>query len=117
MKQKNISNLKFTPRHTYVRNVPFTEKDLHCDGAKFQVVKFLPRTSIKPHFHKTTVEIFYVRKGTGIIKVNNKEFRCKPDDFFLCEPGDLHEFINDTDEPFVLLIFKTNEKEEDIYWL
>lgn len=116
MKQGKLSTLAFKPRYSYVKDIPFTEKDLRCSGAKFQVVKFLPRTSIKPHFHKTTVEIFYVQAGTGIIKLNNKEFRCKPDDFFLCEPGDMHEFINDTNKEFVILIFKTNEKEEDIYW-
>ncbi len=116
IKAKKLSTLEFKPRYTYSKDVPFTEKDLRCSGALFQVVKFQPQTSIKPHVHKKTVEVFYVKSGTGIIKMNNKEFRCKPDDFFLCEPGDVHEFINDTNEEFVILIFKTNEKDEDIYW-
>ncbi len=116
MKQEKLSALDFKPRYTYLKEVPFSEKDLRCSGAKFQIVKFLPHTSIKPHFHKTTVEIFYVKHGTGIIKLNDKEFRCNSDDFFLCEPGDVHEFINDTNEDFVILVFKTNETEEDIHW-
>ena len=79
-------------------------------------MKFKPHTSIEPHYHKKTCEIFYIRDGSGVLKLNNKEFRCKPDDFFLCEPGDMHEFMNDTDDDFVILIFKTNEEDEDIYW-
>ncbi|MCK4670298.1 MAG: cupin domain-containing protein [Nanoarchaeota archaeon] len=48
--------------------------------------------------------------------MKREEFRCKLDDFFLCEPGDVHEIINDTPEDFVILIFKTNEEDDDIYW-
>lgn len=57
-----------------------------------------------------------MRKGNGLLRINGKEFRCKEDDFFLCEQGDMHEFVNDTDEEFVILIFKANEGKEDIYW-
>jgi quercetin dioxygenase-like cupin family protein len=117
MKKRNLDELEWKDRYTYVKDIPFNEKDLNCKGAKFQVVKFRPRTSIKPHYHKKTYEIFYVRSGSGMLNLNGQEFRCKPDDFFLCEPGDVHEFINDTDDDFVILIFKTNEEEDtDMYW-
>lgn len=117
MKFGRLDGLNWKDRFTYVKDVPFSEKDLHCAGTKFQIVKFRPHTSIKPHYHKKTYEIFYIRSGTGILNLNNKEFRCRPDDFFLCEPGDIHEFINDRDDDFVILIFKTNEVEDkDMYW-
>jgi len=116
MKKGKLSGLKWMDRFTYLKDVPFDEKDLNCKGSKFQVVKFKPNTSIKPHYHKETNEIFYIRKGSGMLKINNNEFRCKPDDFFLCEAKDMHEFINDTNEEFIILIFKTNEKENDIFW-
>jgi len=116
MKVSSVRHLKWKDRFTYVKDVPFDEKDLHCPGTKFQIVKFKPHTSIKPHHHQKIYEIFYIRSGNGILKLNKKEFRCAPDDFFLCEPGDIHEFINDTDDDFVILIFKTNEEEDDIYW-
>ncbi len=116
MKAKNLAKLDWKDRFTYVKNIPFDENDMKCKGAKFQIVKFKPNTSIKPHFHKKTVEIFYIKSGNGILKLNKEEFRCKPDDFFLCEPGDIHEFINNTKEDFVILIFKTNEEKEDIFW-
>ncbi len=116
MKNGTLDTLQWKERYTYLKDVPFDEKDMKCKGAKFQIVKFLPHTSVEPHYHKKTIEIFYVQSGIGIIILNNKEFQCKPGDFFLCEPGDVHEFVNDTDEEFIILIFKTNETEEDIYW-
>lgn len=117
MKKCNLSELNFEERYTYVKNIPFDEDDLKCKGSKFQIVKFKPHTSIKPHYHKKTNEIFYILKGKGILKLNNTKFRCKPDDFFLCESNDVHEFVNDTEEEFVILIFKTNEEEGDMFWV
>jgi len=116
MKIGNINNLNWTERFTYLKDIPFNEKDLNCKGTKFQIVKFKPNTSIKPHYHKKTTEIFYIRGGKGILRLNNQEFNCKPDDFFLCEPNDMHEFINNTEEDLTILIFKTNEEKDDIYW-
>ncbi len=116
MKNGNLKNLSWKERYTYAKNVPFTEKDLNCPRTKFQIVKFKPHTSIKPHHHEHVTEIFYIQSGRGLLKLNDQEFRCQPDDFFLCEPGDVHEFVNDIDDEFVILIFKTNEDEKDIYW-
>ncbi|MEK6926600.1 MAG: cupin domain-containing protein [Nanoarchaeota archaeon] len=118
MKKGNINELNWKDRFTYVKNVPFDEKDLNCKGAKFQLIKFKPNTSVKPHYHKKTYEIFFVLEGEGMMKLNNKDFRCKPGDFFLCQPNDIHEVVNDTLMDFVYLVFKTNEVEgEDIFWL
>ncbi len=116
MKKSSLKELKWKKRYTYLKNIIFTEKDLNCKGAKFQIVKFKPGTSIKPHHHKKSTEVFYIRSGNGAVKINGKKFRCKPDDRFLCERGDTHSFINDTKQDFIILIFKTNEEERDIYW-
>ena len=116
MKHNNINNLNWKERFTYLKDIPFDEKDLNCSGSKFQIVKFKPNTFIKPHYHKKTTEIFYIREGNAVLKLNNKEFKCKKDDFFLCEPNDVHEFINNTNQDLIVLIFKTNEEENDIYW-
>ncbi|MFH1650364.1 MAG: cupin domain-containing protein [Candidatus Woesearchaeota archaeon] len=116
MKNASLDKLEWHDRFTYVKNVPFDEKDLNCKGARFQIVKFLPHTKIEPHYHLKTHEIFYIQSGHGMLKLNNKEFKCAPNDFFLCQPGDVHEFVNDTNKEFVILIFKTNESSEDIMW-
>jgi len=116
MKTGSLSKLNWKDRYTYVKDIPFDENDLKCKGSKFQIVKFKPNTNIKPHYHKKTIEIFYIKEGEGILKLNKKEFKCKPDDFFLCEPNDIHEFINNTNKDFTILIFKTNEEDNDIFW-
>jgi len=116
LKKLSLSELNFEERFTYVKNIPFNEKDLNCKGSKFQIVKFKPHTSIKPHYHKKTKEIFYILKGNGTIILNKIKFQCMPDDFFLCEPNDVHEFVNNSEEEFVILIFKTNEEEGDMLW-
>ena len=116
MKKGNLSGLKWQERFDYVKNVTFNEDDFKTKGSKFQIVKFPAGKQVDPHFHKTKVEVFYVVKGQGIIKINDQEFRCQPDDFFLIERGDVHQIINDTDEDFIMLVFRTNEIQEDLHW-
>ena len=110
----NINNLNYQKRFTYLKNIPFNQTDLNCKGTKFQIVKFKPNTKINPHYHNHSHEIFYITKVQGILKLNNQTIKLKPNDFFLCKPKDIHEFINNSDEELVILIFKTNEKENDI---
>lgn len=40
-----------------------------------------------------------------------------PGTIFLCEPGDSHAIENTGNGELIILIFKTNEDPEDIYWL
>lgn len=117
LKEYKLEELEFKERFTYLKSIPFTEKDLRRKGSKFQIVIFKPKTRIKPHYHKKTCEIFYILRGSGILKLNEKEFKCSKDRFFLCEPEDVHEFINESEEELVILIFKTNEEKNDIYFL
>ncbi len=118
MKSFTLSGLEWKKRFSYLKSVPFDANDLRCHGAKFQVVKFMPNSSIKPHYHRKTCEIFYVQAGVGVIGFNGQKFSVKLGDFFLCEPGDVHEISNGGNEAFVILIFKTNDAgESDIFWL
>ncbi len=116
MKTGSMERCVWKERFSYLKDVPFTQDDFRAPGAKFQIVKFAPGAVVAPHWHEKTVEVFFIRQGAGVLRLAGKEFRCKPDDFFLCEPGDVHEFINDTDSEFVILIFKTNEEADDIRW-
>lgn len=121
MKNYNLRDIRLEKRRffdkvAYEKGIIFNGVDLKCKGSKFQLINFKPKSNVKPHYHKKTTEIFYIKEGRGIIKLNNKEFSCKKDDVFLCEPNDMHEFINNNNEDFIILIFKTNEEEGDIYW-
>ena len=116
MKYRPVPKMEWKERFTYVKNVVFEADELGQEGARFQIVKFLPHTTIEPHYHEKVREIFYIRSGNGIIRFNGQENRAKADDIFLCEPKDVHEIINDADEELVILIFKTNESPDDIIW-
>jgi mannose-6-phosphate isomerase-like protein (cupin superfamily) len=111
-----LSALEWFDRLTYKKNVLFGEKELRSQGAKFQVVIFKPHTGMGTHCHGETVEVFYVLSGKGSIRLAGEVFHTEPNDIFLCEPGDWHSFQNDSDEDFVILNVKTNEKEGDIVW-
>lgn len=117
MKKLQFSKLNWEERFVYLKNVPFDEKSLNQKGAKFQIVRFLPKTRIEPHFHKKVYEIFYIRSGKGVVILNGKRNTAQKDDIFLCEPHDVHEIINNSSEEFVVLIFKTNENPKDIFWV
>lgn len=109
--------MEWKKRFTYLKNIVFEDKDLRQQGAKFQVVRFLPQAMIGPHAHQKVAEIFFVREGEGKFLFNGKPVIGRKDDMFLCEPGDVHEIINTGAGELVLLIFKTNEDPADITWL
>jgi len=41
----------------------------------------------------------------------------KAGDIFLCKPLDVHWVVNESDEPFRLLVFKYGWTEGDIVWV
>lgn len=97
--------------------MPLTEKDFNQPGTQFQIVRFPPRASIGEHWHKKTCELFFVESGCGFAVINKQKIDLAPGDILLCEPGDHHAFNNPNDEDLVLLDFKINAGEDDIFWL
>ncbi len=117
MRHHSLINLHWKKRFSYVKNSLFEAKDLRQPGTRFQIVKFGPGSKIGPHYHQKACEIFYVRSGNGILKINRKKFLLSPDEIFFIEPGDSHALENNGEEDLILLIFKTNEiPNEDIFW-
>ncbi len=116
MKYHEYNKLNWEKRFTYLKNIVFTEDDLQQKGAKFQIARFEPGATIKKHHHDSTVEIFFILSGGGELELAGKTFQLQPNDIFLCEPGDTHMFTNTTQEELVILVFKTNEVDEDIFW-
>lgn len=73
---------------------------------------------IRPHYHNTRTECFRIVSGQGEIKVNGEVVAVSDDDIVLCEPGDVHEFINTSDtEPLTFLVIRTNDPgNKDMIW-
>jgi len=48
-------------------------------------------------------QFLYVKKGKGIIKINNVEYEAKSGDLFYYGPTIIHEIIGDNEDPFLLM--------------
>jgi quercetin dioxygenase-like cupin family protein len=80
------------------------------------MVVMAPHTTIEDHYHKTSREFYYVLQGTCLLTINHETLRLSVGDMLLTEPDDVHKLINDGDEEFKLLVFKTNATSDDTYW-
>ncbi|MBI4427310.1 MAG: cupin domain-containing protein [Candidatus Magasanikbacteria bacterium] len=116
MKLIKKENLAWFDRFTYRKAVPFMEKDFNQPGTQFQIVCFPSHSSIGEHWHKKTRELFFVESGRGTAVINAENIDLTPGDILLCEPGDHHAFSNTSNEDLVLLDFKINAREDDIFW-
>jgi quercetin dioxygenase-like cupin family protein len=90
--------------------------ELRQPGALLQLVVVPPGSHIPPHRHATSVEVYVVRRGVCELVVNGQWYEMRPGDTILMEPGDVHELTNRREEPFELLVFKTNALESDVNW-
>jgi quercetin dioxygenase-like cupin family protein len=85
--------------------------------ALVQFIIIEPHQHAALHFHKKTMEVFYMLEGEGFIKINGQEFHVSPGDTMVCEPGDKHEVKNNSDQVWRYIVFKTFIKGSDNYWV
>ena len=71
----------------------------------FSQAVFAPGDSAPPHHHTDMWEVFFVRSGSGAIRLNGAEHRLEKDDCWTVEPGERHEIVNDGARDLVLLYF------------
>lgn len=90
---------------------------LACAGALAQLVVIEPHQMIPDHVHQTSVEFYVVMAGACRLVINAETHLLAAGDMFLTQPGDVHRLYNDGDEPFRLLVFKTNASPHDTFWL
>ena len=103
-------------RKGYSKKVLLSTEEIKPEGHVVQMVRSKSHTQIAPHFHKETTEIYHILQGSATLLIEDREFQAGPRETYLCEPGDIHGVINDTDEDFLILVFKINMKEDDLYW-
>jgi mannose-6-phosphate isomerase-like protein (cupin superfamily) len=59
------------------------------------------------HFHANVEESFFVFEGEATLWMNcTEKFTIKVGDLYRDEPGEMHYFVNETDEPFEALFIK-----------
>lgn len=118
MKITRISDQQFEDREGYGRAVIFSQDDFGVN-TKLQVMQLAAGQSIAPHYHKQRTECFRIISGNGKIIINGEVVANSSDDIVLCEPGDVHEFANESqDEPLIFQVIRTNDPiEDDMYWV
>lgn len=117
MKKTTLSSSHFEEREGYERSVLFSTDDFRGD-TKLQLMRLAPGQRINPHHHDLRTECFRIVSGQGEIKINSETAATAADDVVLCEPGDVHEFINHSDtEYFQFLVIRTNDTgNKDMIW-
>jgi quercetin dioxygenase-like cupin family protein len=68
-------------------------------------VVFEPGDIAPAHIHEDMYELFYVSKGAGMLKVGGKVNKIEEGDVIIVEPGDSHEFLNNTEGDMVMFYF------------
>jgi len=77
------------------------------------VLRLLPKEELGRHYHERVEETFYCTRGEPLVTVGEEEFRAKVGDAFRMEPGDIHNIINDTQEPVDAVFIKSTYDPED----
>jgi len=77
------------------------------------VLKFLPGQELGPHHHDRVEETFYFTAGTPKMIVDDAECRVRTGDAFRIEPGEVHNIVNDTDEPIEAVFIKSTYDPKD----
>lgn len=63
---------------------------------------FPPSELASIHSHVDMYEIFFIEKGEGVMKVNDKTYHLKAGVCVTIEPGDTHEFINNSKQDLII---------------
>lgn len=103
-------------REDYWKQVLAGEDDIG-EGCLMQIVEVEPDNHIKPHYHEKTKEIFYILQPGGKLVIDDEEIEPDKGDVIICEPGDVHEVMNESEKMFVILVFKKDNTEDDTIWL
>jgi len=77
------------------------------------VLRFLPGQKLGRHRHERVEETFYFTKGTPLMIVGGEQFRVRAGDAFRLDPGDVHDIINDTNEPVDAVFIKSSYDPQD----
>ena len=77
------------------------------------VLRFLPGEELGAHHHLRVEETFYFTSGTPKMIVDGGEYRVREGDAFRIEPGEVHNIVNDTDQPIEAVFIKGTFDPED----
>ena len=71
----------------------------------FSQARFAPSQSAAAHAHQDMCEVFFVESGSGLIRINGKEYPLLPGSCVAVEAGEVHEVVNNGTDELVLTYF------------
>jgi len=104
MKKINIKSIKTTLAHGEIKRKALVRVgDLK---SKVQTVNYAwlePNESFSPHKHDDCEELYFFLEGKGEMKINDKIFEVKKNDFVVVELGEWHSLKNTSLKKLVFL--------------
>jgi quercetin dioxygenase-like cupin family protein len=83
------------------------------DGSEFEspldfvdYTCILPGSTIGRHEHHANEEIYFIARGTPLMRVDGEESRLAPGSFSIVRSGEWHELINDTSTDVEILVWQ-----------
>jgi mannose-6-phosphate isomerase-like protein (cupin superfamily) len=71
----------------------------------FSQAKFAPGQVASSHAHADMCEVFFVSQGSGIIRIDGREYPLTPGSCIAVEPGEVHEVANTGKTELILTYF------------
>jgi quercetin dioxygenase-like cupin family protein len=105
MKHGKLDHL---PEQPVSHNPDITKRVLFKHGeipsvTQYSQASFLPGQIAPAHAHADMYEVFLCLSGTGSIVIDGDTYELTPGHFYLCEPGEMHEIVNDGQDVLELL--------------
>lgn len=104
-------------RDSYRKQILATQAEIGAEGNLLQIVEIPPGEHVEPHYHRETGELFYIQRAGGTLVIDGTEITPEEGDVIVCEPGDVHEVKNESEQPFRILVFKVNLTDDDTVWV
>ncbi len=105
-----VVSLAELPQHPVSHN-PKIEKQVMIERGELDPITHFSQAIFPPgeiayaHAHRDMAEVFFVRSGQGIIRINRFEYQLLPGSCILVEPNEVHEIQNTSQDALVLVYF------------
>ncbi len=100
----------------YSKKILVNRKDIGDEKTLLQEVTIKAGNKVKEHYHKKQTEIFYFLNNNGYWIINGQKKSFEKGDVLILEPFDKHIVVNNTKSDYILLTFKINYEDDDLYW-
>ena len=110
---KFIKNCQWIDGQEYKKRILIDKLDKKIDLIEDVIVR--SKGEIPIHEHDSTDEIFYVTDNSAVIIIEEKKYKINPGDMICVDRKEKHGFLNESDKPFKMIVFKLDHVKGDSY--